>query len=517
MMCLRVIAPQAHRKHSLRVSDALRLRRRSAATQRYASPEARAHLPADAVLSNYLGTGLVVFDLGRMTLRWSVHLDLSTDAASFKAYAYSPPAAADADGDGQLEVFVGTSVGFVYSFAPSGVLRPGFPLQMGEVQAGVSLADVDGDGLLELVAADTRGNVAAFDAASGAERWERHLASMVAQSATFADVNGDGALDVILPTADGCVHVLDGRTGADVAPFPFRTRGRIMAPVTPVALPRAGATGAPAVTLIAASFDGFVYFINGLRGCAEAVDVGETIYSAPLLDDVDGDGKSEVILATMNGNVLCLTTPWAHHPLMAWSSQSPGGSNPSARGGGSGVFVTPASAAAGDVSGDSFAVQFTVQDARPGAKAAAARVALRRRGAAAAAAAGVDGSALAAAPAGAYAVTVTLRVPGRAPEVTAASYNVPGTYTLALPVPRTRGTGAVTVQLRDAYGLVSEDSYSVAFHVRYYRILKWLLVAPFTAMALALAAGLQDAGGVALGGGGALGGGAWGASRAAQD
>ena len=218
------------------------------------------------VLSNYLATGLAVFDLGRMALKWHVHLDLSTDAASYKAYAYSPPVAADADGDGQLEVFVGTSVGFVYAFAPSGALRSGFPLQMGEVQAGVTLTDLDGDGRLELLAADTRGNVAAFDAATGEERWERHLASMAAQSATFADVDGDGQLDVILPTADGRVHALRGDTGADVPHFPFATRGRVLAPVTPVpATPGAGAS-MPRLTLIVASFDGFVYFVDASTG-----------------------------------------------------------------------------------------------------------------------------------------------------------------------------------------------------------------------------------------------------------
>ena len=224
-------------------------------------------LPANIELGNYLATGLVVFDLATRMMRWQTHLDLSTDAASFKAYAYSPPAAADADGDGRLEIFLGTSVGFVYSFTSAGALRAGFPLQMGEVQAGVSLADLDGDGRLEVLAADTRGNIASFDAASGAERWERHLASMVAQSATFADVNGDGQLDAIVPTADGRVHVLNGATGADVAHFPFATGARVMAPVTPVPPPPAAAAGAP-LMLVAASFDGFVYFINGKTGAS---------------------------------------------------------------------------------------------------------------------------------------------------------------------------------------------------------------------------------------------------------
>jgi len=119
-------------------------------------------------------------------------------------------------------------------------------------------------------------------------------------------------------------------------------------------------------------------------------------------------------------------------------------------------------------------------------------------------------------PAAPYRVTVTLRVPGQPEVVTAGAYAAPGTFSLSLPVPRTRGRGVVTVRLQDAFGLVSEDAYPLAFHVRYQRLLKWLLVGPFTAMALALAtAGAATPGG-ALGG---LGGAAapWGTPRAAQD
>jgi hypothetical protein len=249
--------------------------------------------------------------------------------------------------------------------------------------------------------------------------------------------------------------------------------------------------------------------------------VGETIYGAPLVDDVDGDGKSDVIVATMNGNVLCLSTPWPHHPLMSWPSAVPGGNNPSARANWAGVYVSGAARGAREASGEMFPVQFSIVDARPGAGKAATRVAARRRGAAAAAASAGDGgssrSGSASVP-GPYTVTVTLRVPGRAPAVTAATYGMPGTYTLALPVPRVRGAGTVTVQLQDAFGLVSADSYAVTFHTRYARLLKWLLVAPFTAMALALAAGMDAAALPAgLGAGGAGGASRWGVARAAQD
>lgn len=50
------------------------------------------------------------------------------------------PSVADLDGDGKLEVVVGTSVGFLYALnGHDGSNREGFPLQMGELQAQVNL------------------------------------------------------------------------------------------------------------------------------------------------------------------------------------------------------------------------------------------------------------------------------------------------------------------------------------------------------------------------------------------
>jgi len=50
------------------------------------------------------------------------------------------PSVADLDGDGKMEVVVGTSVGFLYALnGHDGSNREGFPLQMGELQAQVHL------------------------------------------------------------------------------------------------------------------------------------------------------------------------------------------------------------------------------------------------------------------------------------------------------------------------------------------------------------------------------------------
>ena len=56
----------------------------------------------------------MAFDLQTKSVRWAQHLDLTTAETTLKAQAYAPPTLADLDGDGKLEVIIGTSMGFVY-------------------------------------------------------------------------------------------------------------------------------------------------------------------------------------------------------------------------------------------------------------------------------------------------------------------------------------------------------------------------------------------------------------------
>ncbi len=40
-----------------------------------------------------------------------------------------------------------------------------------------------------------------------------------------------------------------------------------------------------------------------------------------LADDLDGNGRLNLVVSTMNGNVYAFETPSAFHPLKAWPSQ----------------------------------------------------------------------------------------------------------------------------------------------------------------------------------------------------
>ncbi|GBF89817.1 hypothetical protein Rsub_02521 [Raphidocelis subcapitata] len=418
----------------------------------YYDDPAHARELGDTDKSKYLGGGVVAFDLHTRAIKWAQHLDLTTDSTAFKAHMFSAPTLADIDRDGKLEIIVGTSVGFVYVLDCWGTPKRGWPIQMGEVQGQVLAVDANGDGWLEIFAGDSLGNVALFDR-SGKELWERHLKSMVSQGAAAADLDGDGRLELVVATADGRVHALRGHDGTPIPNFPFRTGGRIQAPPVVLSLHAPPPPGrAPPTHQHAAvmSFDGALYLIDGVTGCAHTVDIGEASYSAVLADDVDGSGTLDLIVSTMNGNA-------SNGQVARW--------------GYFGAFATPASRAPRDVAGQSLRVSIEVLDRRASLT--------------------PSGAPLNASRGGPYNVTVLLRGvgvgemnAGPAPVIGVADA-LPngGPHVLEIPCPRTRTTATVRVEVTDENRLSYVDEFPLSFNVHFHKLLKYLVALPLLAMA----------------------------------
>lgn len=422
----------------------------------YDIPEHAKELPDGLDIGKYVGGSIVVFNLDTKQVKWTAELDLSTDSVSYRAYIYSSPTVVDVDEDGYLEIIVGTSFGFLYVLHHNGTLKLPFPHLMGEIQGQVVAADINDDGKIEIVSADVRGNVAAW-AGDGKELWTVHLKSIVAQGATVGDVDGDGHTDVVIPTASGKIFVLRGSDGSFVAPFPFKTHGRIMAPALLVDLNKRDAEK-KGLTIAVTSFDGYFYLIEGSTGCADAIDIGETSYSMVLADNVDGGDDLDLIVTTMNGNVYCFQTPAPYHPLKTWPSQSQGRNVVASKQNRQGVFIQSSSRNFRDEAGSNFWVQFRIVDQhRP-----------------------MGGSP------GSYNVTVTLLVPGnyQGPKrlVQSKVYTKPGVYQVKVPCVSVRTTGSVIVEMVDKNGLYFSDEFALTFHMRYYRLLKWLICLPFLGM-----------------------------------
>ncbi len=182
--------------------------------------------------------------------------------------------------------------------------KPGFPVRLG-VSGGSSpkLFDLDGDGKLEILLADDDGYVHAFTSAAGElPGWPVHTnpgravrnpgswafthgldnlpdngdelnpdqASVILATVAIGDLDANGVPDVVAATLDGEVYAWDA-TGALRAGFPRGVEGTTDGADT--------------------DLDGFT-------------EIG--IFAAPVLADLTGDGRLEIIVATLDQRVFAL-------------------------------------------------------------------------------------------------------------------------------------------------------------------------------------------------------------------
>jgi len=79
----------------------------------------------------------------------------------------------DIEGDGNVEILVGTGLGVLYLLeGKTGKVRDDdqFPISMDSIHGRVAMHDVDGNGKLDIIANDINGNLAVFDH-QGKELW----------------------------------------------------------------------------------------------------------------------------------------------------------------------------------------------------------------------------------------------------------------------------------------------------------------------------------------------------------
>lgn len=413
----------------------------------------------------YLASGVVVFDLLTRGIKWSQHLDLSTRYTRYKALAQSPPTLADIDGDGRAEIIVGTSMGFVYVLDPgNGEALEGWPIQMGDVEGRVIVGDVDNDGKLEVIAGDARGSIAVFRN-DGREFWEKHIGSAIEAGITLGDINSDGNLEIIFGTFDGRVFALNGRDGLEFSGFPFRSAGRITAPILPIKL---SSHKSPYLELAFTSHDGLLYVLGTEKMCADTVDLGEPSFSMVLAEDVSGSGMMDLVTTTSSGSVYSFRTSSRYHPLKSWTSESKGVGAACCTSSWNleGIYALAASRVPRDVRGFAVPVRFRIMDERKRVGKSKSEL-------------GVTGN-------GPYKVSIILSGvgvkemnSGDAPAIGVSNvFNSTGTFTMEIPCPRTRTTATIRLLMEDESGNVFVDEFALSFHMHFYRLLKWVLVGP---------------------------------------
>lgn len=203
------------------------------------------------------------------------------DVPGFSNGVFSTPAVGDVTGDGRPEVVYGSFNHHMYVKDASGADLPGWEggkFMHDTVWSSASLADLDGDGDREIVIGSdlgggasvfgcpgpARGMVSIFEADGGSlDGWPKCTDTPIWSSPSVADVTGDGILDVIVGTNN------------------YRENG--------------GNVGEP-WKVRAWSSDGSPLWTASL-------EPGARIFASPAVGDVTGDGRPEVAVATIEGNV----------------------------------------------------------------------------------------------------------------------------------------------------------------------------------------------------------------------
>ena len=146
--------------------------------------------------------------------------------------SYSAPVCADADDDGDLEVFLCCSggEGTVWAFDHTGAVLPGWPASPSvQMEGSPSVADLDGDGVCEVLAASgsAAGGLFCWDLGGRAidelSQWGTGPART--DSPVVADLDSDGKPELLLLTADGTIHAWHTFGKGGRAPWPQLHRG----------------------------------------------------------------------------------------------------------------------------------------------------------------------------------------------------------------------------------------------------------------------------------------------------
>jgi WD40 repeat protein len=212
----------------------------------------------------------------------------------------SSPALADIDGDGRLEVIVGSFDNKVYIWNFNGSLLAGWPAVTGSVvYSSPAVGDIDGDQRPEIVVGSFDNKVYAWNADGTPVRgWPKPTGLFVYSSPALADLDNDGLAEVIVGTDNNRVFAWNG-DGTEVEGWPTATEHVVPSSPAVGDLDNDGA-----LEVVVGSWDKvFVWNSRGERKSGWPVTTGHQIPSSPALADLNNDGRLDVIIGCKDGKL----------------------------------------------------------------------------------------------------------------------------------------------------------------------------------------------------------------------
>ena len=253
-------------------------------------------------------------------------------------YVESSPALGDLDGDGHLEVVVGSDDFKVYAWHHDGTPVAGWPQTTGDVVgSSAAVGDLDGDGKLEVVVGSYDGKVYAWHRDGTAlAGWPQTTGGPIYHgSPALGDLDGDGKLEVVVGSTDGKVYAWH-HDGTLVVGWPQTTGGPIGS--NSPALGDLDGDGKREVVVGSGDFKVYAWHHDGTPVAGWPQTTGRYVESSPALGDLDGDGSLEVVVGSDDAKVYA----WHHDgtPLAGWPQRA-----------GNGFRSSPA---LGDLDGDGY-------------------------------------------------------------------------------------------------------------------------------------------------------------------
>ena len=216
------------------------------------------------------------------------------------------PAVGDLDGDGVLDIVAPVANGKLYAVDANGVLKAGWPVSIGDVpdlynsqviNSSPRIVDLDGDGTLEIVVGSTDKRVYAFHG-NGSVRWTYQTGDMVLSTPAVADIDpASPGLETVVGSGDSYVYLLNSSGGL----IWRRATGWTVRSSPAVA----DLDGDQDLEIVIGGDDDKVWAWHhtGHLVAGWPQTTGADVFSSPAIGDVDGDGRPEVVVGSDDAKV----------------------------------------------------------------------------------------------------------------------------------------------------------------------------------------------------------------------